>query len=264
MPQYDRLYEHFVRMPAHVTSLTVSFQEIEEIVGGSLPSSARRYLAWWSNDPTHSQAQRWIRAGWRVHIPDIRGEVVRFDRVPSPATSSLGQRRTGAKPAPRRSGSRPATPPNGASRDIGGYRFAIVGPIEVRRNENGSVWSHTPQPRYQKAAKSRLNRYGDGEFCDFRVPGLAHEGGVYALFVSDDLKYVGEAVDLHRRWYEYGHISPRKCFEGGQETNCRVNKLIMSAVRDGRPLSLWFHPTQRRKEIEAELRERFRPPWNAV
>ncbi len=264
MPNYDRLHDYLLNAPPHVTSMKLSFTELEQIVQGPLPSSARRYPAWWANDPSHSHAQRWLRAGWRVGHGEIPAEVVEFVRSPPGPALAVEQIRSSTRPAA--SGAIPETlaSPAEAERDIVGYRFQLVGSLEVVRDDDGSVWSHAPQSRYEKAAASRLNRYGDGEFCEFRVRGLPHEEGVYALFVADELVYIGEAVDLHRRWYDYGHIAPRKCFEGGQETNCRLNKLVQRTAREGRPLGLWFCRAQRRKEVEAELRERFRPPWNAV
>ena len=150
----------------------------------------------------------------------------------------------------------------GTTRSVGGYQFLFASEIRVDRNSDGSVFTDRPQSRYAKASQASLHRYGDGEFCRFRLNGLPTGEGVYCVFADEDLAYVGEAVRLTKRWYDYGQISPRKCYEGGQETNCRVNKLVLQSARQGVTLTLWFLSTNRRKAVEAELRQRFRPPWN--
>jgi hypothetical protein len=60
----------------------------------------------------------------------------------------------------------------------------------------------------------------------------------------------------------YGNISPRNCFKGGQETNCRLNNLIYFAVSEGRDVNLWFHQTANFKSAELELRAMKAWPWN--
>lgn len=161
---------------------------------------------------------------------------------------------------------RPAAPSSSgsASKDIGGYTFRYVSEVRVRRNEDGTIHTHEPQSRYRGRHDAQLHRYGDGEFCKFRVPQAPRAEGVYAVFASEVLAYVGEAENLNKRWYDYGQISPRKCYKRGQETNCRLNKLILGAAKDGTTITLWFFPTADRKRVEAELRLKLRPPWNAI
>lgn len=50
-------------------SCTLTFPEIEKIIGGSLPASARNLEQWWGNDRSHTQACSWMRAGWIVESP---------------------------------------------------------------------------------------------------------------------------------------------------------------------------------------------------
>ncbi|WP_063860195.1 DUF6884 domain-containing protein [Paenibacillus sp. Soil724D2] len=48
--------------------------QLEELLGFALPTSAKQYRAWWANDVTHSQAKAWIFAGWevdKVNLPVI-------------------------------------------------------------------------------------------------------------------------------------------------------------------------------------------------
>ncbi|MDQ0465326.1 hypothetical protein QO010_003113 [Caulobacter ginsengisoli] len=69
--------ENFLReTPEDVHSL--SFADVEAIIGQPLPPSARKHEAWWSNNPTgHVNAQAWLRAGYRAEQIDIdNGHVV--------------------------------------------------------------------------------------------------------------------------------------------------------------------------------------------
>jgi hypothetical protein len=67
--------------PPDETSVRIAFWRIEEILGRPLPPSARKYPAWWANDPNHSQAVAWSEAGWRVSGHDLVGEWVELSRV---------------------------------------------------------------------------------------------------------------------------------------------------------------------------------------
>ena len=46
--------------------LTLSFSEVEKIIGAPLPHSAKTHRAWWANDSTHVHANEWLTAGWRT------------------------------------------------------------------------------------------------------------------------------------------------------------------------------------------------------
>ncbi len=47
--------------------ITLTFTEIELILGFDLPRSAYTYSAWWANDRTHNQAiMSWLAAGWET------------------------------------------------------------------------------------------------------------------------------------------------------------------------------------------------------
>lgn len=59
---------------------TLSFDEIESIIGRQLPASAHRHRAWWANTDTHSQALTWLSAGWKVEAADLDAKEVTFVR----------------------------------------------------------------------------------------------------------------------------------------------------------------------------------------
>jgi hypothetical protein len=78
--KYDALASHLEGVDPQVRVLTISFAEIDRIVGG-LPPSARRLRQWWGND-SKPEARAWCRAGWHVDAlgVDFNAETVRFAR----------------------------------------------------------------------------------------------------------------------------------------------------------------------------------------
>lgn len=83
--------------------------------------------------------------------------------------------------------------------------------------------------------------------------------------VDEEVRYVGECTNLSARFNAgYGNISPKNCFKGGQETNCRLNNPIKMAARAGKDISLWFFQTADHKSVEAFLRTRLDAAWDRV
>jgi hypothetical protein len=60
---------------------TMSFGQIEGILGFPLPSSARDHRGWWSEHKTHTHTKGWTDAGWRVWSVDLGAERVEFQRT---------------------------------------------------------------------------------------------------------------------------------------------------------------------------------------
>jgi DNA-binding transcriptional regulator YiaG len=60
------------------SEVTLTFAEIELLIGGSLPTSARAARAWWSNRDSGAQASAWMQAGYRVVSLDTLSEHVTF------------------------------------------------------------------------------------------------------------------------------------------------------------------------------------------
>lgn len=76
--RYDGLREYLANRAEPVVRL--SFAEIERIIGGSLPPSARRHRPWWANQHagTHVHARSWLDAGRRTANVDMNGATVDF------------------------------------------------------------------------------------------------------------------------------------------------------------------------------------------
>lgn len=58
-----------------------TFVDMEVLITGELPASARKYRSWWGNDPARGQqVEAWLRAGWKVEHVDFTYETVTFRR----------------------------------------------------------------------------------------------------------------------------------------------------------------------------------------
>lgn len=66
------------------------FEEVERILGFSLPKSAFAYNAWWSNQKGagHSQTAGWLPVGWQTSDLDLDNRKVRFIRRKSRSSPS--------------------------------------------------------------------------------------------------------------------------------------------------------------------------------
>ena len=148
---------------------------------------------------------------------------------------------------------------------IGQYDFELVTVIEPARTLDGKLQRHMPQDRYKNEHGVALNKYGWGPFCRFKIPSHFQASGVYVPTVDEEIIYAGECTNLSVRFNAgYGNISPKNCFKGGQETNCRVNNLVYLAAETGKSIGLWFIRTSDYKTIEAALRSSLKLAWNRI
>jgi hypothetical protein len=78
--KYDPLQRY---LRAQVGSrVPMTFQQVESVIGGPLPASARRHRPWWANDATgHTHANAWLGAGYRTEQVDMEGERLVFVRA---------------------------------------------------------------------------------------------------------------------------------------------------------------------------------------
>lgn len=84
MSKYAALGAYLKKQSGNIVRL--SFAEIEQLIGGSLPASARRYRAWWSNNSNNSVITKaWLGAGFRSQDVDMAGETLVFARAKEPA-----------------------------------------------------------------------------------------------------------------------------------------------------------------------------------
>lgn len=76
--KYYPLFEHL--QGCNQAAVTLTFIEIEALMGCSLPESARRKKNWWSNrdSPSALQAGAWISAGYHIESVDLIQQSVTF------------------------------------------------------------------------------------------------------------------------------------------------------------------------------------------
>ncbi|MGZ4665263.1 MAG: DUF7662 domain-containing protein [Frankiaceae bacterium] len=79
MAKYDPL-GRWLSAQRDRSEITLSFADIERLIGDGLPASAHRHQAWWANDASHVQASVWLAAGWAVDTADPTARRVRFLR----------------------------------------------------------------------------------------------------------------------------------------------------------------------------------------
>lgn len=157
---------------------------------------------------------------------------------------------------------------------IDGTEFRFIDNMDPDRDPGGRVLELRPASNYDNRKSLRLNKYGEGPFCHFRIKAdkqALDSLGVYAIVEKlSKVLYIGKCTGatstLGRRFNAgYGAIQPRNCYEGGQSTNCRINHLILEETKRGTPLTLVFHRFRLGHEasnLEAKLIQRLRPPWN--
>ncbi len=68
------------RLPLSEDKVSLTFREIEDMIGDSLPESARKHRVWWSNE-SDRQAAQWLSVGWRVSSINVANEDVTFARI---------------------------------------------------------------------------------------------------------------------------------------------------------------------------------------
>jgi hypothetical protein len=78
---YAALSAHLRSQSATTTSVLMTFQEIERVLGKELPRSAFDYRAWWANDPVKPQSAAWLDEGWRATVIRMTERQLTFVRT---------------------------------------------------------------------------------------------------------------------------------------------------------------------------------------
>jgi hypothetical protein len=80
--KYAPLGEYLKRQNADRVTLT--FQQVEQILGFALPASAHTFRQWWENDeqPKRVPASSWMEAGWRTADVSLTAGRVTLVRAP--------------------------------------------------------------------------------------------------------------------------------------------------------------------------------------
>jgi hypothetical protein len=77
---YKGLEEFLQTLPVDQYQLAISLDELDAVIGRSLPKTAREDRTWWANTQNSSHARSWLNAGWLVDQVYLRSNVVVFRR----------------------------------------------------------------------------------------------------------------------------------------------------------------------------------------
>lgn len=252
MGRYDPLYEYL--RSASRDEIILSFSDIEKVLGFELPLSAYTYSAWWVNGG-HSQANAWLDAGYKVGRIDVSEKAVTFCKTDVSMTKELKKQKANVNKQVRINvATTDSTFPNkGKSMMVCGYEFRYLQDLLPDCNEAGNVIKFYPQNDYINKKNLPLSCHGKGAFCRFSIK-AEDWPGVYLWVVDEQIIYIGETAGLRLRFnMGYGNISPRNCYVGGQSTNCKMNKVVLSMYEQGKIVSLYFYNTTDYKRVELDL-----------
>ena len=74
--KYRGLAEYL--LSSNETRVTLSYSQIEEILGFTLPDTARKFKqSYWANTETHSYASSWLAVGYKTRV-DVGSDTVTF------------------------------------------------------------------------------------------------------------------------------------------------------------------------------------------
>lgn len=78
---YAALASYLEDINESLDAITMRFEEVEDVLGRSLPRSAYDYRAWWGNDTANPQAASWLAEGWKTRAVDMNNRTLVFERT---------------------------------------------------------------------------------------------------------------------------------------------------------------------------------------
>lgn len=298
MSIYSPLCDYLKNSGKPTVSLT--FSDITKIIANNLPAYASQ-KPWWSNHESHSQAKLgWLAAGYQVINVDLANQTVTFTKMTNIAAQNTSSKsNSGVKSscsAPKcnkkscnnnkqfadenmkkvkveTAGNQKiltVTDENGKEQV---FVFEFVDDIRPERDQNGII-EYAPKEEYYNNRKDRpLNKHGKGPFCTFSIANAPAESGVYLWIIqnpvepitenNENIIYIGETENFKKRFGEgnYGRISPRNCYKGGQSTNCKMNHMVWCESKRN-TISIYFYATPHHEEVEKILLSSIKTKYN--
>jgi len=84
MNKYSPLKEYLTKRSPEGDHISISFNEVEIIIGETLPKTAYIDRPWWANTQRSNHAKAWLSAGWEVDKVNLKDGVVFFIRQKDP------------------------------------------------------------------------------------------------------------------------------------------------------------------------------------
>lgn len=81
--KYAPFEKYLLSLPQSKREITLSFEQIEEILKFKLPSSAYEDERWWlrEKEGNHVNLRAWINAGWRIKNVEVNKKLARLARA---------------------------------------------------------------------------------------------------------------------------------------------------------------------------------------
>lgn len=126
-------------------AITLSYEQIENILGSPLPNSAYQYQAWWTNNPkNHFHASTWVDNGFKVE--DIKfGEFIVFRKVKHELIN-----------APSMTTITKEISDIGSSEVLEIEEWRFLEKLSVKLNDTRNFLNASPTPVYEKSASEYL------------------------------------------------------------------------------------------------------------
>jgi len=81
--------------------------------------------------------------------------------------------------------------------------FEFIGQIIPRMDKKGAPIEYWPHLRYKNEKNLSLHEHGIGPFCNFKISSKFNgKTGVYLISIKEEVKYVGECLDLGTRFID--------------------------------------------------------------
>lgn len=228
--KYRPLQNYLQALPTSNDSVTLSFADIERIIGAKLPRSASDHAPWWANQDYGSQAASWLGAGFTAENVKLGQKRVTFRRSEAP------RRRTQSRKTGKETRSRNAREP------IKAETLLAAG------FEKFGHWEVT----------------GESIALAGKIPS---DPGVYAHVVDGKVYYIGSAtMGLKRRLYFYG--KPGKTQTTSIRINglileeLRKGKAVELIAAIPKPSTWNGLPVDNVTGLENALIKAHCPPWN--
>lgn len=185
-----------------ISTLNMTFRELEELLGFSLPSSAYNYQQWWANNPSPGrQSHSWLSVGWKTENLDLAGQSVSFRQIGCKQSADRKHERDKTTACPQ---------VQSVPRSSNDLPVSIRVSVEMKWRYLGALM---------------LDANGNVVF-----PSAPTVPGLYRFRLMDNHNaqhYIGETAGLRRRFQHYRTPGP------SQKTNIRVNVLFKEYLGSG-------------------------------
>ena len=201
MSKYVALKNHL--MGLDVSHWRASFKEIEQVLGCPLPTSARRYQAWWANNENKGRhCEAWLAADWFTSDLDLAGEKVTFSRQSKGRDKKLPE----------------------------GIKVLGRPPRKVKKIQETHATTMLPEQNFSLAYNWHKIGFLSTEGDKLIFPKVPPKPGLYQFILKGAGRrrnYIGETSNISRRLHNYRSPGP------SQVTNLRLNRILTDHLLHG-------------------------------